>query len=189
MVLPLIKVAALVIKSASKPIAKQVKAHAAHNPRFTAAIMTTAQAWNRIEGKLALFVGERIGEARPLNVNAAIDLGAEIASEFFLLSVAVGLLVIENMRSSAKDAAKAAELNQKFITLQSQIDRQAEQIRVFKRKLNIPDDEDVPSSAAIDASSASSTTTTTTLATPESSSSSTQTPTSTPTVSSAAPSS
>jgi len=47
---------------------------------------------NSTEGKLALFVGERIGEARPLNVNSAIDLGAEIASEFFLLSVAIGLL-------------------------------------------------------------------------------------------------
>jgi hypothetical protein len=67
---------------------------------------------------MALFVGERIGEARPLNVNAAIDLGSELASEFFLLSVAVGLLAFENYRSSQKDAAKTADLSRKLESLQ-----------------------------------------------------------------------
>lgn len=46
MVLPLIKVASLVIKTASKPMAKSIKAHAAKNPTFQRAIITTAQGWN-----------------------------------------------------------------------------------------------------------------------------------------------
>jgi hypothetical protein len=53
MVLPFIKVASLVIKTASKPVAKQIKAHAATNPLFQKAIITAAQGWNKA-GKISL---------------------------------------------------------------------------------------------------------------------------------------
>lgn len=99
---------------------------------------------------MALFVGERIGEARPLNVNAAIDLGSELASEFFLLSVAIGLLLMENYRSSQKDAAKAADLSRKFENLQAQLDSQKVELKKCREALGIvvPDpSEDSPSSS------------------------------------------
>lgn len=57
---------------------------------------------------MSLFVGDKtkqryahvywlptININRPLNVNAAVDLGAELASEGFLLAIAVALLIVE----------------------------------------------------------------------------------------------
>jgi len=129
MVLPLLKVASLVIKSASKPFAKQIKIQTAKNPRFHNFVVTCAQGWhNAVEGRMSLFVGDRTKQPRPLNVNAAIDLGAELASEGFLLAIAVALLIVEYNRGANKDKQKEEALKSKFQKLESKIELQQTEI-------------------------------------------------------------
>eukprot|EP00026_Physarum_polycephalum_P018729 Phypoly_transcript_20424.p1 GENE.Phypoly_transcript_20424~~Phypoly_transcript_20424.p1 ORF type:complete len:156 (+),score=32.13 Phypoly_transcript_20424:193-660(+) len=137
MVLPLIKVASLVIKSASKPFAKQIKKTAANNPRFQTVVVGCARAWHNAEGKMSIFVGDRIKEPKQLNVAAAVDLGSELASEGFLLGIAVVLLFLENKRSSNKDKKKEEQLQNKFIQLEDTIQKQKDAIDTLQAQVEI----------------------------------------------------
>lgn len=136
MVLPLIKVVSLVIKSASKPFAKQIKLQTAKNPKFHNFVVKCAQTWYNTEGKMSLFVGDKTKQ-RPLNVNAAIDLGAELASEGFLLAIAVGLLVLEYNRGAKKDKQKEEALKQKFQQIETVLQEQREEISKLRKDVNI----------------------------------------------------
>jgi len=134
MVLPLIKVASLVIKSASKPFAKQIKLQTAKNPKFHNFVVKCAQTWHNTEGRMSLFVGDKTKQAqRPLNVNAAIDLGAELASEGFLLTIAVALLILEYNRGANKDKQKEDALKQKFQGLEATLQGQQAEIDRLKQ--------------------------------------------------------
>jgi len=134
--LPLIKIASLVIKSASKPFAKQIKLQTAKNPKFHSFVVKCAQTWHNTEGRMSLFVGDQTKQPRPLNVNAAIDLGAELASEGFLLAIAVTLLVVEYNRGAKKDKQKEDNLKSKFLHLESELEHQQTEIHNIKKLLS-----------------------------------------------------
>ncbi|KYQ88947.1 optic atrophy 3-like family protein [Tieghemostelium lacteum] len=129
MVLPLLKVGSLFIKSVAKPFSKQIKIQASKSPVFHGYIVKMARIWYKLDLRLSKFTGDTTRKPVELNVNAAIDLGAEMVSEVFLLSVAVGLLIIENKRSSAKDQKKEEALNKRFSDLESTVQLQQEQIK------------------------------------------------------------
>jgi chaperonin cofactor prefoldin len=135
MALPLIKVAALIVKSASKPIAKKIKNQAARSPLLHRYIIAGARFWHRLEGKMQIFVGERSKTVKELNPQAAIDLGAELISEGFLLSVAIGLLLLENSRSSTKEETKKAELEKRLQAMENQIELQRREIEGLKNAI------------------------------------------------------
>jgi len=135
MVLPMIKVLSLVIKSASKPIAKQIKLHAARSPKFSKVVVKCANTWHSSEGKLSIFVGDKNKEPKPLNINASIDLGSELASEGFLLTIAVALLILENKRSSNKEKQKEDKMKERFADLENEIAKQHEEILTLKQFL------------------------------------------------------
>jgi len=135
MVLPLIKVASLVIKSASKPFAKQIKKTAANNPRFQSVVVLCARTWHSAEGRMSIFVGDRIGAPKQLNVQAAVDLGSELASEGFLLAIAVALLFLENKRSSNKDKKKEEQLQARFNALEDTLEKQNTTINLLQMQL------------------------------------------------------
>jgi len=128
MVLPLIKVASLVIKSASKPFAKQIKRTAANNPKFQTVVVGCARAWHNAEGRMSIFVGDRVMEPKQLNIAAAVDLGSELASEGFLLSIAVILLLLENKRTANKDKKKEEQLQNRFNQLEDALEKQKQSI-------------------------------------------------------------
>jgi len=132
MVLPLIKVVSLVIKSASKPMAKQIRLQAARSPKFHRVVVSCANAWHSAEGKLSIWVGDKFKEPKPLNVNAAIDLGSELASEGFLLTIAIVLLMLENRRSSNKDKQKEEKIKERFSELENEMAKQQEDIQALK---------------------------------------------------------
>jgi len=123
-----------VIKSASKPFAKQIKLQTAKNPKFHNFVVSCAQTWHQQEGRMSMFVGDKTKQ-RPLNVNAAVDLGAELASEGFLLAIAVALLVVEYNRGAKKDKQKEEALQQNFHRLKTTLQEQQAEIDELKKLL------------------------------------------------------
>lgn len=84
---------------------------------------------------MQIFVGERSKTAKELNPQAAIDLGAELISEGFLLTVALGLLVLETSRSSSKEEAKKAELEKRLSAIENQIELQRREVEGLKNAI------------------------------------------------------
>jgi hypothetical protein len=124
MPLPIIKVASLLLKSASKPISKMIKNQTTKSPVFQGFVVRTARLWHDVEGVFQGWAGEANKKPRKeLNIAAAVDLGAELASEGFLLLVAVGLLVLESARNSAKEKAKADALNERLTNIEENLNR------------------------------------------------------------------
>jgi len=136
MVLPLLKVGSLVVKSLAKPFSKQIKIGAAKSPYFHDKMVKMARLWYKVDLKLSKFSGDTTRKPLELNVNAAIDLGAEMLSEAFLLAVALSLLVLENKRSAAKDQKKEEALAQKFEALEEIIESQNHSIKELQDALN-----------------------------------------------------
>ncbi|KAL0481317.1 hypothetical protein AKO1_012763 [Acrasis kona] len=137
MAFPLIKVVALVAKSASKPIARRIKNQTTtvnvKSPAFQAFVVKGARLWHKMEGKIQSFAGDKTPR-KQLNISAAVDLGAEVASEGFLILVALALLSIEAVRSGVKDKAKAEELNNEFESMRSEINTLRTQIEIYTKK-------------------------------------------------------
>ena len=66
---------------------------------------------------------------------AATDLGSELVSEGFLLIVAVALLVMETVRSAAKDAKKAEALEQRLQAIEQSVANQKQSFDEFQDKV------------------------------------------------------
>ncbi len=134
-VLPLIKVGALIIKSVSKPIAKKIKNSAVKNPRVQSLMINCARLWHRGETRMQVFVGERQkgSQRKELNERAAIELGAELASEGFLLIVAIALLAFEATRNTAKEKDKKQEMEQRLKNMERAIEQHQMELNYWRR--------------------------------------------------------
>lgn len=84
---------------------------------------------------MSMFVGDRAKEPKQLNVAAAVDLGSELASEGFLLSIAVILLLLENKRSSNKDKQKEEKIKTRFHELEDEVAAQKTAIEGLQAQL------------------------------------------------------
>lgn len=60
---------------------------------------------------------------RPLSDARAIELGANFFSEAFIFMVAVGLILLENWRSSRKSSQRRDEVSERLEALEAQIER------------------------------------------------------------------
>eukprot|EP01132_Coremiostelium_polycephalum_P009050 gene9050-11085_t len=129
MVLPLMKVAALLIKSIAKPLSKQLKVQVSKSPRIHDSFVGMARLWHKLDVKLSRFTGDTTRKSAELNVNAAIDLGSEMVSEGFLLVVAISILLYENNKSSVKEQKKEELLNNRFKSLEETVQSQSETIK------------------------------------------------------------
>ncbi len=134
-VLPLIKVGALIVKSVSKPIAKKIKNSAVKNPRVQSLMINCARLWHRGETRMQVFVGERQkgSQRKELNERAAIELGAELASEGFLLIVAIALLAFEATRNNAKEKDKKQEMEQRLKNMERAIEQHQMELNYWRR--------------------------------------------------------
>jgi len=86
---------------------------------------------------MSRFVGDRQNSPKQLNAAAAVDLGSELASEGFLLIIAVVLLVLENRRSSNKDKKKEDQIKDKFAELEDNIAKQKESIDNLQSQIDV----------------------------------------------------
>ncbi|EGG12688.1 uncharacterized protein MELLADRAFT_101179 [Melampsora larici-populina 98AG31] len=136
-----IKVFSLLIKTLSKPIANSMKSRAQDHPQFRKLCVGLAQSLHRYETRLSSGIFSKLQPTiRPLSDTKAIQNGANFLSEAFLFTVALGLIVGENLRSRIQTAnrrdkvnERLEELEQSIVTINSgQIDLQNQVFELIK---------------------------------------------------------
>ncbi|KDN47957.1 optic atrophy 3-like protein, partial [Tilletiaria anomala UBC 951] len=133
------KIASLVIKTLSKPIAASIKQQAHQHERFRQVCIALAQYIHRTEMTMRLNFAPRwrifsssafapSRAIRPLNDAKALEKGAQAFSEFFLFAVAALLIIAENYRGSRKRRKQRDETEEK-------VDVLAECVKVLVERL------------------------------------------------------
>lgn len=108
--IPFFKVGVLLVKQATKPMARALKARATSSERLSRLCAFMGQQWHLQTTRLNLMVqGHRVKGVKPLNDQEAVQSGAEIMTESFVLGVGVAALVAESKRSARAAAEKAAQ--------------------------------------------------------------------------------
>jgi hypothetical protein len=140
---PLAKLGFLLVKQVAKPIANSIARRARNSPIFRNWIcIPTAQAfhWYDVRVRMKLLNVGKVTNIPKLNEEKAIDTGAQLLSEMIILSIASSVLLFEYWRSSEKEEAKQealerdkANLNDKVMNLELQMDTQNAQIRELTR--------------------------------------------------------
>lgn len=123
MPLPLFKLGALLAKQISKPLGKILKDKAKQSQTFkNYFIIPSANLYHNIDITLRMRV---LGlgspdKVPPLTEKAAIELGGDILSEFFVFGTATALLFIEYFRQSSNTVKKENALVQKVADLEKE---------------------------------------------------------------------
>jgi hypothetical protein len=112
--LPLIKIFAVLFKEVSKPIASGIKNYAKTHPVFRAFALTTGRSHEYLSQHVEVLWASggraRLKELRPVPEQTALTVGADLMSQGFLLSTAIGLVWFEYARANQ---AKEAETREK----------------------------------------------------------------------------
>jgi len=123
--IPFFKVGVLLVKQATKPMARALKARAVSSERLAKACAFLGNQWHIQTTRLNLMVqGHRVKGVKPLNDQEAVQSGAELISESFVLSVGVLALVAETRRSARAAAEKAAQKEQRRHAKQEALNQQ-----------------------------------------------------------------
>ncbi|KAI9603718.1 hypothetical protein H4Q26_003317 [Puccinia striiformis f. sp. tritici PST-130] len=117
-----VKVVSLLIKTLSKPIASRLKISAQEHPkfnsvRFVSALLNPTSIRTRLAS--GIFFGKTEHIIRPLSDTKAIQNGANFLSEAFLFSVAVALIVAENLRGRWQTAHRRDVVDERLTELES----------------------------------------------------------------------
>ena len=127
--LPLAKLASLMMKTAAKPLSKQVKHQFSKNTWGQQILASIGQANHQITSRMTIWSsGYRVRSINPLDRKEAMKQGADFIGEAVVVGVSAGLLVWEYNRSNdstkkkeeKKQAAAKAErdaLQAKLVTL------------------------------------------------------------------------
>ncbi|XP_077423094.1 optic atrophy 3 protein homolog [Vanacampus margaritifer] len=120
---PIAKLLYLGVKHLSKPVANRIKAGARRSEFFKTYIcLPPAQLYHWIEMRTKMrIMGFRGANIKPLNEDAAAELGAELLGETVIFLVGGGCLVLEYTRQAINSRHKEDELNQTLTSLQTQI--------------------------------------------------------------------
>ena len=111
--LPFIKLAAVLLKEVSKPLAAEIKRKAQEHAYAKRLAIVLGRSWERVGQRAENFVrGHRVKELKPINDTHALSVGADLISQSFLISTAIALILVEYWRSSTA-AAAAAEIQKK----------------------------------------------------------------------------
>ena len=108
--IPFMKLGVLLVKQATKPMSRAVKARAAGSERWARLCEFLGQQWHVQTTKLNLMVqGHRVKGVKPLSEQEAVQSGAELLSEGFVLFIGIGALILESRRSARAAAEKALQ--------------------------------------------------------------------------------
>ncbi|KAG0152062.1 hypothetical protein CROQUDRAFT_70877 [Cronartium quercuum f. sp. fusiforme G11] len=117
-----VKVFSLLIKTLSKPIASRIKSRAQEHPHFRKICVGLAQSIHRYETRLASGIFAKVQPTiRPLSDTKAIQNGANFISEAFLFTVALGLIVGENLRGRIQTAHRRDQVNDRLEELEQSV--------------------------------------------------------------------
>ncbi|KAK1747781.1 OPA3 family protein [Skeletonema marinoi] len=113
--LPLAKLAGLLIKTISKPVAKQIKHSAIKYGTSRSALMSVGQASHAITTRMTIWSsGYKVRSISKLEDEAALSRGADLLSEAIVFSVAAGVTTYEYLRSSESSKKKEEAQLQKI---------------------------------------------------------------------------
>ncbi|XP_029964315.1 optic atrophy 3 protein homolog [Salarias fasciatus] len=120
---PIAKLLYLGVRQMSKPVANRIKAGAKRSPFFrTYVCLPPAQLYHWIEMRTKMHImGFRGLAIKPLNEEAAAELGAELLGEAIIFLIGGGCMVLEYSRQAANSRRKEEELNETITSLQTQI--------------------------------------------------------------------
>ncbi|XP_071352525.1 optic atrophy 3 protein homolog [Trachinotus anak] len=120
---PIAKLLYLGVRQMSKPLANRIKAGARRSEFFRNYIcLPPAQLYHWIEMRAKMRVmGFRGSTIKPLNEDAAAELGAELLGESIIFLVGGGCMVLEYSRQASNSRRKEEELNETITSLQTQL--------------------------------------------------------------------
>ncbi|KAM9811799.1 optic atrophy 3 protein homolog [Syngnathus typhle] len=120
---PIAKLLYLGVKQLSKPVANRIKAGARRSEFFKNYVcMPPAQLYHWVEMRTKMrIMGFRGASIKPLNEEAAAELGAELLGETLIFLVGGGCMVLEYTRQAVNSRNKEDELNETLTSLQTQI--------------------------------------------------------------------
>uniref|UniRef100_A0A8C7Y700 Outer mitochondrial membrane lipid metabolism regulator OPA3 n=1 Tax=Oryzias sinensis TaxID=183150 RepID=A0A8C7Y700_9TELE len=120
---PIAKLLYLGVRQMGKPVANRIKAGARRSEFFKNYIcLPPAQLYHWIEMRTKMrIMGFRGSTVKPLNEEAAAELGAELLGEAIIFLIGGGCMVLEYSRQAANSRRKEEELNETIISLQTQI--------------------------------------------------------------------
>lgn len=139
--LPIIKLAFLLVKQVSKPVAKKIAASAQERPLFRNWVCAPIGQWAHFMEVKVRMAGLNLGQGRVTRVprlaeDKAVQQGSELLSEIIIFGTAMGLLTFEYNRSSDKEAVKQEQLKadrelikSKILEMELQLERQRGQIQ------------------------------------------------------------
>ncbi|XP_063794507.1 optic atrophy 3 protein [Pseudophryne corroboree] len=122
---PIAKLLYLGIRQISKPLANRLKAGARRSDFFrTYVCLPPAQAYHWIEMRAKMrIMGFRGAAIKPMNEEAAAELGAELLGEAIIFLVGGGCMVAEYSRQSANARRKEEELEARLHSMEAEIAR------------------------------------------------------------------
>ncbi|KAL6115761.1 opa3 [Pungitius sinensis] len=120
---PIAKLLYLGVRQMSKPVANRIKAGARRSEFFkTYVCLPPAQMYHWIEMRTKMrIMGFRGSTIKPLNEEAAAELGAELLGEAIIFIIGGGCMLLEYSRQAANSRHKEEEQNETIISLQTQI--------------------------------------------------------------------
>ncbi|KAI8444142.1 optic atrophy 3 protein-domain-containing protein, partial [Phakopsora pachyrhizi] len=131
-----VKVISLLIKTLSKPLANRIKTSAQEHPKFRKMCVSLAQSVHRHETRLSSGIFSKVKPiVRPLSETKAIQNGANFLSEAFVFSVALSLIVGENLRGRIKTASRRDAINDRLNDIEINLDSLKEDNRIVKERL------------------------------------------------------
>ncbi|XP_015806262.1 optic atrophy 3 protein homolog [Nothobranchius furzeri] len=120
---PIAKLLYLGVRQLSKPVANRIKAGARRSEFFKNYIcLPPAQMYHWIEMRTKMrIMGFKGATIKPLNEDAAAELGAELLGEAIIFLIGGGCMVVEYSRQAANSRRKEEELNETITSLKTEI--------------------------------------------------------------------
>ncbi|OCT66111.1 hypothetical protein XELAEV_18042364mg [Xenopus laevis] len=122
---PIAKLLYLGIRQISKPLANRIKAGARRSEFFrTYVCLPPAQVYHWVEMRSKMrIMGFRGAVIKPLNEDAAAELGAELLGEAIIFLIGGGCMVAEYSRQSANSHRKEEEMEARLGSMEAEIAR------------------------------------------------------------------
>ncbi|OCT67761.1 optic atrophy 3 protein homolog [Xenopus laevis] len=122
---PIAKLLYLGIRQISKPLANRIKAGAQRSEFFrTYVCLPPAQVYHWVEMRAKMrIMGFRGAVIKPLNEDAAAELGAELVGEAIVFLIGGGCLVAEYARQSANSRRKEEEMEARLGSMETELAR------------------------------------------------------------------
>uniref|UniRef100_A0A7S2UM42 OPA3-like protein n=1 Tax=Attheya septentrionalis TaxID=420275 RepID=A0A7S2UM42_9STRA len=118
--LPVTKLASLLLKTLSKPMAKRIKHEASRYPWSQRLLINVGQTTHTITSRMTIWsAGYKVRSITPLEPDKALVNGAELLGEVVVFSVSGVLVVYEYNRSKTKEKQKE---EQKLAEMQAESD-------------------------------------------------------------------